>query len=141
VLAEPEVSVIVTEFANQRVFVFGEVGTPGVYELKGSLTVIDVIAQAGGVTYNGRTDSIILIRQQADGMFAGTRINLQELLAGRQAESMMLRPRDVIYVPMSFIAKVDVFVDQFFTRLTPAWYFFIAGREVINPEGSYIIGR
>jgi hypothetical protein len=53
----------------------------------------------------------------------------------------MLKPGDVVYVPMTFIAKVDVFVDQFFAKLTPTWYFFIAGREVLNPEGRYIIGR
>jgi polysaccharide export outer membrane protein len=141
VLVEPEVSVIVTEFANQRVFVFGEVLDPGAIDLKGSSTVLDAVAEAGGITPAGRTDSIILIRQQPDGMFAGTRVNLQDLLAGRPGESLVLKPRDVVYVPMTFIAKVDVFVDQFFAKLTPAWYFFIAGREVLNPEGRYIIGR
>lgn len=141
VLVEPEVSVIVTEFANQRVFVFGEVNDPGAIELRGASTVLDAVAEAGGITYNGRNDSIVLIRQQPDGMFSGTRINLQDLLAGRSGENMMLKPRDVVYVPMTFIAKVDVFVDQFFAKLTPTWYFFIAGREVLNPEGRYIIGR
>jgi polysaccharide export outer membrane protein len=141
VLAEPEVSVIITDFADQRVFVFGEVNDPGAYALRGSATVLDAVAEAGGITYNGRTDSIILIRQQQDGMFEGIRVNLQDLLAGRSAENVALRQRDVIYVPMTFIAKVDVFVDQFFAKLTPTWYFFIAGREVLNPEGRYIIGR
>lgn len=141
VLAAPEVSVIVTEFADQRIFVFGEVYDAGAYDLRGSSTVLDAVAEAGGITYNGRNDSIILIRQQPDGMFSGTRVNLQDLLAGRPAENMVLRPRDIVYVPMTFIAKVDVFVDQFFKKITPAWYFFIAGREVLNPEGRYIIGR
>lgn len=141
VLAAPEVSVIVMEFADQRVFVFGEVHDPGAYELKGSSTVLDAIAGAGGITYNGRSDSIILIRRQADGMFGGTRVNLQDVLAGRQAESIILQAGDVVYVPLTFIAKVDIFVDQFFVSLTPVWYFFIAGREVINPGGRFIIGR
>jgi polysaccharide export outer membrane protein len=141
VLVEPEVSVIVSEFANQRIFVFGEVLDPGAIDLRGASTILDAIAEAGGLTYNGRNDSIILIRQQPDGMFSGTRVNLQDLLAGRSAENIMLKPRDVVYVPMTFIAKVDVFVDQFFAKITPAWYFFIAGREVLNPEGRYIIGN
>jgi polysaccharide export outer membrane protein len=141
VLAEPEVSVIITEFADQRVFVFGEVKGPGLYDLKGSFTVLDAVVAAGGITDKGRKDSIILIRQQQDGTFAGTRVNLEELLAGRRDADVYLRPGDVVYVPMTFIAKVNVFVDQFFAGLTPAWLFFIAGREVLNPEGSYIIGR
>lgn len=141
VLAEPEVSVIVTEFADQRIFVFGEVYNPGAFDFKGSSTVLDAIAGAGGITYNGRSDSVILIRQQPDGMFAGTRVNLQDVLAGRPGEGIFLNAGDVVYVPLTFIAKVDVFVDQFFANLTPAWYFFIAGREVLNPEGRFIIGR
>jgi polysaccharide export outer membrane protein len=141
VLAAPEVSVIVTEFADQRIFVFGEVNKPGAFDLKGTATVLDAIAGAGGITYNGRSDSVILIRQQADGMFAGTRVNLQDVLAGRPGESIFLHAGDVVYVPLTFIAKVDIFVDQFFAQLTPVWYFFIAGREVMNPEGRFIIGR
>jgi polysaccharide export outer membrane protein len=141
VLAEPEVSVIVSEFAEQKVFVFGEVLDPGAIAIRGTSTVLDAVAEAGGITDRGRTDSVILIRQQPDGLFSGTRVNLQDLLAGRTAENLALRPRDVVYVPMTFIGKVDVFVDQFFTKLTPTWYFFIAGREVLNPEGRYIIGR
>ena len=140
-LAEPEVSVILLEFADQRVFVFGEVNNPGAYDLKGSATVLDAVAEAGGITYNGRNDSVILIRQQPDGVFAGTRVNLEDLLAGRSAESVFLSAGDVVYVPMTFIAKIDVFVDQFFAKLTPTWYFFISGREVLNPEGNFIIGR
>ena len=141
VLAEPEVSVIVSEFADQRVFVFGEVNNPGAFELKGSSTVLDAVAAAGGITYNGRSDSVILIRQAPDGMFAGTRVNLQSLLAGRSSEDVLLNAGDVIYVPMTFIAKVNVFVDQFFAKLSPTWYFFISGREVLNPEGKFLIGR
>lgn len=141
ILTEPEVAVVVIEFANNRFFVFGEVDEPGAYDLRGARTVLDAVAEAGGVNYTGRSDSIILIRQQADGTFAGTRLNLQDLLAGGVSENVTLRPRDVIYVPMTFIAKVDVFVDQFFAKLTPTWSFFIAGREVLNPEGNYIIGR
>ena len=141
ILAEPEVSVIVAEFGNQRVFVFGEVNDPGVFDLKGRLTVLDAVAQAGGLTYNGRSDSIILIREGPDGKFGGTRVNLQDLLAGRTSENMFLKPSDVVYVPMTFIAKVNVFVDQFFDNITPTWLFFMYGREVLNPEGRYIIGR
>jgi len=141
VLTEPEVSVVVLEFGDNRIFIFGEVNEPGAYDLHGSTTVLDAVAEAGGITYQGRTDSIILIRQQPDGTFAGTRVNLQDLLAGRASDNVRLGTGDVVYVPMTFIAKVDVFVDQFFAKLTPTWYFFISGREVVNPEGRYIIGR
>lgn len=140
IVAAPEVAVIVDESASRQVLVFGEVRTPGAYDLKGPMTVLDVIASAGGVTYTGRKDSIVLIRRAQDGTFAGTRLNLDDILDGHGNNAMVM-PRDVIYVPISVIGKVDIFVEQFMAKITPAWYFFIAGKDVVNPEGTYIIGH
>ena len=140
IVAAPDVAVMVAESASRQVLVFGEVRIPGAYDFKGPMTVLDAIAGAGGVTYMGRKDSIVLIRQTQDGTFAGTRLSFDDILNGR-APNVFVMPRDVIYVPTSFIGKVDIFVEQFFTKLTPTWYFFIAGKDVINPEGTYFIGR
>ena len=141
VLAEPEVSVIVNNFAGQSVFVFGEVQHPGVLPLKASMTMVDAIAQAGGVARTGRKDSIVLMRKTAAGGFNGTRVDFEKILESDSGENIYLEPSDVIYVPMSTIAKVDLFVEQFFQELNPAWQFYIHGRESINPEGEYIIGN
>lgn len=141
VLAEPEVSVIVRDFAGQSVFVFGEVGNPGVMPLKGNMTMVDAIAQAGGVARTGRKDSIVLMRKTGAGGFTGTRVDFEEILKSDSGENIYLKPSDVIYVPMSTIAKVDLFVEQFFKELNPAWQFYIHGRESVNPEGEYIIGN
>jgi polysaccharide export outer membrane protein len=139
ILVSPNAAVIVTELASQQIFIFGEVRTAGVYDLRGPMTLLDAIATAGGVNYTGRKDSIVLIRQGQDGKFVGTRLSLEDILDGHGSNVLMM-PRDVIYVPTTFIAKVDVFVDQFFTKITPAWYFFIAGHDTFYPNGRYILG-
>jgi polysaccharide export outer membrane protein len=141
VLAEPEVSVMVTQFASQRFFVFGEVASPGAYPLMGSVTVMDAIAQAGNVESSGRMDSIILMRKTPDGRYVGRKVDLLAKLSGRDSEIVYVAPTDVIFVPMSTIGKVDQFVDLFFTRLSPTWRFYLLGREVIDPEGQTIISK
>jgi protein involved in polysaccharide export with SLBB domain len=140
IVTEPEVTVMVAESSSSNVFVFGEVRTPGVYALSGSMTVLDAIVAAGGATAAGSDDSIILMRQGREGRVVGSRINLEEVMEG-DAENPYLTARDVVYVPTSFIGKVDTFVNQFFTQLTPAWFFYIYGREAVDPEGKYILGR
>jgi hypothetical protein len=50
-------------------------------------------------------------------------------------------PRDVIYVPKTAIAKVDLFVSQFFRELSPAWLFYLYGHQVLTREGRVIIGQ
>jgi protein involved in polysaccharide export with SLBB domain len=139
IVVSPDVAVIVAESASQQIFIFGEVRTAGAYDLRGPMTLLDAIASAGGVNYTGRKDSIVLIRRAQDGKFVGTRVNLEDILDGH-GSNVLLMPRDVIYVPATFIAKIDTFVEQFFTKITPTWYFFIAGHDTFYPGGNYILG-
>jgi polysaccharide export outer membrane protein len=141
VLAEPEVSVMVSDFGNQRVFVFGEVYAPGAYPLVGDMTVIDAVAVAGGLKMDGGGKNIVLMRKAADGQYVAKKIDLEAKIYGRDSEIVFLAPADIVYVPLSAIGKVDKFVNQFFSRLSPAWRFYILGRNVIDPEGQTIIGE
>lgn len=139
ILVEPEVSVIVRYFAQQRVFVFGEVRNPGAIAYSGAMTIIDAIASAGGHSTSAKLGSVILMRRQPDGNYVGSRLNLQAMLEGKEPKITYLMPQDIVYVPMSNIAKVNVFVEQFFARITPAWLFMIYGREAIERTGNLII--
>jgi len=47
---QPQVSLLVEEFATQGITVFGEVSSPGIYPLLGPHTVYDAISAAGGLT-------------------------------------------------------------------------------------------
>jgi polysaccharide export outer membrane protein len=141
ILAEPEVSVIVTSFSDQRVIVLGEVRTPGIVPLRGTMTLVDAIAEVGGIESTGRQDNIILMRREADGTFRGTKVDLDAILRSRSGENIYLMPADVIYVPMTAIAKVDQFVDQFVNKLTPVWHFYLSGRQVVSPREQYILSK
>ena len=48
-LEEPDVAVSVSEFHSQPVSVIGAVGTPGVHQLQGRKTLVEIIALAGGL--------------------------------------------------------------------------------------------
>lgn len=138
VLVEPEVSVIVRQFAEQRIFVFGEVRIPGAIAYSGAMTIIDAIAYAGGHLPSADLSSVILMRRQPNGKYAGHRVDVQTMLRGKNPELVYLLPKDIVYVPMSNIAKVNVFVDQFFARISPAWLFMIYGREAVEGTGVII---
>jgi polysaccharide export outer membrane protein len=141
VVAEPEVAVIVAEFADQTIFVFGEVQKPGAYPLAGSMTLLDALARAGGVAETGKAGSVILMRRTDTGDYSGRKVDLNAVLGTEAVESTPLMPRDVIYVPKTAIAKVDLFVSQFFRELSPAWLFYLYGHQVLTREGRVIIGQ
>lgn len=140
VMTEPDVSVVVAKASDTNVFVFGEVKLPGVYPLSGTMTVLDAIVSAGGTLNTGSDDSVILMRRRPDGQMVGSRINLEKVIEGK-VDNPYLIARDVIYVPTSFVGKMDTFVNQFFAQITPAWLFYIYGRDAVDPEGKYILGR
>jgi protein involved in polysaccharide export with SLBB domain len=139
VLAEPEVSVMVTEFADQRFFVFGQVQDPGVYALAGNVSVMDAIAQAGDFTPAGRKDDVILMRKSGDGNYIARKVDVKATLKGKNMEIVYLAPSDIVYVPQTTIGKVDQFAEQFFKNLNPAWQFYIFGRAAIGRPAETVI--
>ena len=140
VLAAPDVTVIVAEFANQTFVVFGEVEKPGAYPLDGSMTLVDAVARAGGLKVTGRAGSVILMRRTPTGEYSGQKVDLDAILKAEVSDMIPLQARDVVYVPMTTIAKVDVFVDQFFQQLSPAWLFYLYGHQVLTSGGKFVIG-
>jgi len=48
-LQDPHVSVLIKEYRNQRISVMGAVKSPGVFDVTGTRTVLDLLAMAGGL--------------------------------------------------------------------------------------------
>lgn len=47
-LQDPQVSVFIKEYRSQRISVIGAVGKPGIFEVSGQKTILDLLAMAGG---------------------------------------------------------------------------------------------
>ena len=52
-LQDPHVSVFIKEYRSQRISVMGAVDKPGVFEVSGQKTVLDMLAMAGGLSSGG----------------------------------------------------------------------------------------
>lgn len=120
-LARPEITVISRSFANQRVYVDGEVNKPSLVPLSGAMTVLDSIAQAGGVKESARRDEVIIIRRaNGEAKPVVLTVDLTKIIDGTDtAQNVVLMPYDVVYLPRSPIANVNVFVDQYLRKNLP----------------------
>jgi protein involved in polysaccharide export with SLBB domain len=129
---EPVVSVVVRQAANQRVFVGGEVGQPGVIPITGQLTALAAVYQAGGFRRTARTDSVILLRDNRQPTPMTRKLNLK---TANTDAALQLQPHDVIFVPASRIAKVNDFMDQYVRQLVPisltAGFSYVLGNSVV----------
>lgn len=129
-----QLAVIVRTFVNQKVFVGGEVGAPGFLPIAGRFTALTAVLQAGGFRNTARMDSVMLVRNQG-GKPEVVRVNLKAVVE-RGLPDVDLQPFDVVYVPMSRIAKVNKFVDQYIRQLIPiganAGFTYILGDRLIT---------
>lgn len=65
-LQNPQVSVFIEEYTSQRVTVAGAINKPGIYPLKGEMTLLQVIAAAQGVTDVADRGEIKVLRSAGD---------------------------------------------------------------------------
>lgn len=118
VTRQPELTVIVRDFALQQVFVGGEVGTPGVVPLRGEVTCLQAILSLGGPRNTARMTDVVLLRYAGENQAEAYKLDLRKVVEGKGPD-MVLRPFDVVFVPKTKIAKVDLFVEQYINSLIP----------------------
>ena len=100
-LVNPQVNLIVIEYAPRNVFVSGSVLTQGVvpFPREQGLTLIDAISRAGGFSRLADKKHVTLKRTNADGKPETFTINAEDLAKGDSTETWPLQPNDVITVP------------------------------------------
>jgi len=119
-LADPQISVIVRKAGLNRVYIDGEVHTPGAVSLVGGMTLYQAIQRAGGLLDTAHRKQIILIRKGADGQPVGLSVDIRPIQRGANpALDIPLRPLDMVFVPRSKIAEVDLFVKQYIRDALP----------------------
>lgn len=102
-LVDPKVYVQVKSSVLRRVIVFGEVKSPGIYDMPVGerFSLLQVIARAGGPTELAATDRVRIVRR-TDGAEKTIKINVTDLLkGGSSGNDLELRPNDVVIVPQT----------------------------------------
>ena len=121
----PQIGVLVKEF-RQRVSIIGAVQKPGVFELTGPKTIIEILAMAGGVTDKAGSQ-VHIYRQGSNGrethvIDLAVLANSIGLINANNAGmiNMPVQPGDMINIP-------------------EAGMFFVDG--AVHKPGSYLLGR
>ena len=98
-IESPNVSVTVMEANSFKVFVTGQVRTPGVYRLRSETTVLQIIPMAGGFTDWANQKKILIIRKE-NGKEKRIIVNYKKIMKGDDPGSnIILKAGDTIIVP------------------------------------------
>lgn len=112
----PQVSLVVKEFAGEKVVILGEVRSPGVYKFTGKVSLMEGLGFAGGFTRDAQPKSIIVVRSPVAGEEKEKLIVLNAasiLQKGNLKENIELEPNDIIFVSRSMISNVKEFYNDF----------------------------
>lgn len=119
-IQKPEITVIVRSFSAQKVYMDGEVNNPGVIDLIRPMTILQAISQAGGLKDSARIDEIIIIRRTSDKKPMYVQVNLSKIINATDVhQNIPLLPYDIVYVPKSPIANVNLWIDQYIRKNIP----------------------
>jgi polysaccharide export outer membrane protein len=111
-IKDPQVAIDVKELRSQPASVLGAVNSPGIHQVQGHKTLMEMISMAGGVRQDAGY-SIRITREMdwgciplsnstidASGRFSVAQVNLQSIMdAKTPEENIQILPHDVITVP------------------------------------------
>lgn len=118
-IRNPQVSVSVTEMRSQPVSVLGAVSSPGVHQLQGRKTLVEVLSAAGGlkddaghvvkITRRMEWGPVPLPGAVADptGQYSIAEVKLRDIMQAEKPElNIQVMPNDVITVPRAEMVYV-----------------------------------
>lgn len=101
------------------VYLIGEVRRPDVYALTENMTLLQLLAMAGGaVERTGKLSQVVLMREVDAENTDVMLLDVRKMLSGK-APDVWLEPGDVIYVPQKLVTRVSGFVQQFTAQISP----------------------
>lgn len=121
-LRDPHITVVVRSFAPNRVYVLGEVNSPGEFVTIGpNLTLLQAIARAGGVKNSAHPNKIIIVRRGAGEEPFAAIANYKSAVSGADpTDDVRLASYDVVYVPRSPIGDTYLNYQQYIQQFMPA---------------------
>jgi polysaccharide export outer membrane protein len=122
-LVNPQVSVTVTQYLSQQVYVVGEVRSPGPQNLKHASTLLEILVKAGGPTAEAGWEVVLVrasdIPASPQSTTEGTRdsnttirVDLAQLMSGELPHPIQVFSGDTIYIPRAAFYYVSGEVSQ-----------------------------
>jgi len=98
-VSSPNVTVVVLKISSQSVSIVGQVTRPGVYFLGSPMTVLELLAKAGGFREEANTKKISIVREE-NGKTSRFLFNYKDVSKGQNfQQNISLKNGDVVIVP------------------------------------------
>ncbi len=119
----PRVHISIVKYNSNVIYVLGEVNVPGKYSTEGkTLTLRDAVVKAGLPTRFAATSRVYLI-SASKGRPSQDIVNLYRILyRGELARNVVLKPGDIVYIPKSFLGKINDLISVIISPISSVRY-------------------
>ncbi len=118
-LRNPEITVIVREFAGRQIYIGGDVKAPQMIQMNTPMTALQAIIMAGDIMPSGVASDVLILRSSLDdGAPEAISVDIEAVKEGRSRD-VILRSYDIVHVPRSTIANIGDYVELYINRIVP----------------------
>ena len=131
------IDVRIVAFRSKRIYVLGQVGSPGAQIYSGRDTVLGALALAGSPTVLAWVDRIQVIRPSSNKNVKPKifEFNFDRAAAhGDASKDVLLQEGDIIYVPPTILAAAAMKIEEFIRPIARAFsgYYMMGGGEAAD---------
>lgn len=113
----PDDIIYVPEGLN-LIYVLGEAGRSDVFQLTQGMTLLQLLAVAGGPRFpTARLSEVVLLREVNGTHTRVLIVNVKQML--KTGRSIELKPGDIIFIPRKRLVQAQEFVNRFTGTVTP----------------------
>jgi polysaccharide export outer membrane protein len=99
-ITAPEVTVMVEQINSKKYNMVGYINRAGSFPLTQAITIMDAIANAGGLRDFAKAKNIYILRRAPDGTQTRINFNYKDFIKGKNvAQNIAIQPDDTIVVP------------------------------------------
>lgn len=104
-IVNPQVSIFVQEFRSKKAIVLGGVNRPGIIEMSGPITFLELISKAGGLASN--YGEAATVKRKNSGSESVILVNIKSLVDGGDlSQNILMRDGDTIFISRSGMCYV-----------------------------------
>jgi len=112
-LNDPLIVVVLKDFEKPYFVADGQVAHPGKYDMRGTVTLTEAVAIAGGFTEAAKHSQVLLFRRVNDQWLSAKIFNIKDMEKRHDLhEDPTLRPGDMLIVPKNQLSKIKPFIPN-----------------------------
>ncbi len=97
-IVNPQVNIFIKEFRSKKAVILGHINKPGIAELRGTTSFLEIISQAGGLR-EGAGDTAT-IKRNKNGKQEVLIVNIKSIVEGGDlSQNILIQDGDTVYIP------------------------------------------